>query len=268
MFYREMAESIPMRTPRSYFTGLGGDTGDFILLLEDVGYLRGGDFVAGPTPADTLVSLNHLASLHGSLWNDPEFGRFPWLKPYDAAPYDWDDLYETNWTSMMENGLLHLSDDCVALGHQLVGRVKGIKQYLSRPPVTFLHGDFRLDNLFYGEKGTPDELVVLDWQGCRIGKASWDVAYFTMRFDQEAKVEAMGDYHRVLLDHGVSDYPWEQFLFDCRCAALDVFVFVVNVIARVDFSSSRGLILLNEMVPDVLAKATEFGGEVLDDLTE
>ena len=262
-FYQELAGAIPMRTPRCYFSGLDENTGEFLLLLEDLGSLRAGDQVVGLSAADTLVSLNHLASLHAAKWNDVSLGQFPWLPRYDVGADVTEARFETNWSALQDIQLFHLSDDAIALGHRLVGKVQDVKEYLTRPPITLLHGDFRIDNLLFGEPGSTDELVVLDWQLSRIGKPSWDIAYFTSRLAPEPRTKAISLYHEALTEYGVSDYTFEQCLHDCRWAALDVFIFMVNVSMSLDFSSPRGKTLLNEWIPNAIEMATQFGGEIL-----
>ncbi len=48
---------------------------------------------------------------------------------------------------------------------------------LSEPPLTLLHGDYRLDNLFF-DPGAEDPVVAIDWQICGLGRSPYDIAYF------------------------------------------------------------------------------------------
>ncbi|MBK6562712.1 MAG: DUF1679 domain-containing protein [Dehalococcoidia bacterium] len=41
-----------------------------------------------------------------------------------------------------------------------------------------MHSDFRLDNLMFGEPGSADACVVLDWQICSASIGSLDLQYF------------------------------------------------------------------------------------------
>ena len=43
MFYRSIADKVDIRAPRCFFAAIDGATGDFVLLLEDLGHLRIGD---------------------------------------------------------------------------------------------------------------------------------------------------------------------------------------------------------------------------------
>ena len=45
-------------------------------------------------------------------------------------------------------------------------------------PHTIIHGDYRLDNLFFGTDESDYELAVIDWQIASRGGAAYDVAYF------------------------------------------------------------------------------------------
>ena len=80
-----------------------------------------------------------------------------------------------------------------------------------------LHGDYRLDNLLFdGER-----VSVVDWQTLGVGLAGRDLAYFTgtslePALRAEAERDLVAEYHRALLDTGVSDYDaetcWHDYL--------------------------------------------------------
>ncbi|PYV29185.1 MAG: hypothetical protein DMG22_23655, partial [Acidobacteria bacterium] len=56
--------------------------------------------------------------------------------------------------------------------------VAGIMDRLTLPPRTIIHGDYRLDNLFFGQAGGVDTLAAIDWQISARGRGVFDVAYF------------------------------------------------------------------------------------------
>ncbi len=48
----------------------------------------------------------------------------------------------------------------------------------SQRPQGLVHGDYRLDNMLFGDEGAERALTVVDWQTVTKGPAFTDVAYF------------------------------------------------------------------------------------------
>ena len=84
-------------------------------------------------------------------------------------------------------------------------------QELTRPPHTFLHGDLRLDQLFFAVEADDPPVTALDWQITSKGRGAYDVAYFltqslateTRRTCESQLIER---YAEGLAEHGI-DYP-------------------------------------------------------------
>jgi thiamine kinase-like enzyme len=88
-----------------------------------------------------------------------------------------------------------------------------VKQ-LASPPVTVVHGDFRLDNMFKEESFWR----VIDWQFVARARAAYDVAYFlglnvSPSLLHEHKAEFLQLYHEKLREAGVQ-YTFEELRRD------------------------------------------------------
>jgi aminoglycoside/choline kinase family phosphotransferase len=86
-----------------------------------------------------------------------------------------------------------------------------------------LHGDFRLDNLLF-DPGL-SRVSVVDWQTLGVGLPARDLAYFTATsLDSQLRAtlekDLVDDYHRALLDYGVTDYNRETCWRDYRLGVL------------------------------------------------
>ena len=67
-FYTQIAPSVSIRASRCYHAEINQDTGDFVLLLEDLkGYILG-DQVAGCTAAQAHQVIESMATLHRNTW--------------------------------------------------------------------------------------------------------------------------------------------------------------------------------------------------------
>src|SRR5262245_54107289 len=70
-FYRDLAATVAVRTPRCHHSDLSDDHTTFVLLLEDLYPAAQGDQIAGCTPERAADAVTNLAGLHGPRWCDP-----------------------------------------------------------------------------------------------------------------------------------------------------------------------------------------------------
>ena len=86
---------------------------------------------------------------------------------------------------------------------------------LSAGPKTVVHGDFRADNMLFGEGGQEDSLALIDWQGFGIGCGMYDVAFFlgtSVTTDVRRRIErdVLGEYHDIVCRSGGENYTVED----------------------------------------------------------
>jgi aminoglycoside phosphotransferase (APT) family kinase protein len=124
---------------------------------------------------------------------------------------------------------------------------------LAESPVTLLHGDYRLDNLFFDE-GAVDPVVAVDWQICGLGRAAYDIAYFmSQSLTPEARKEAdevvLQAYHEALVAGGVrrNVYPFERCWEDYRLAILFCSCYPLNA-GALDLVNERAVALFEAML--------------------
>jgi hypothetical protein len=123
-----------------------------------------------------------------------------------------------------------------------------LMERLSEPPVTLLHGDHRLDNLFF----SGDDVATLDWQITGTGRGAYDVAYFLSQSivsEERKRVEhdLVRAYHDTLVEHGVQGYPFDACWEDYRLATLFVSVYPLNA-GAVDLVNDRAVELFTAML--------------------
>ena len=70
-FYKEIAPTVGIRTPRCYHADWDRDSGLFVLLLEDLAPAQQGDQIDGCTLEQAALALDELAKLHAPRWADP-----------------------------------------------------------------------------------------------------------------------------------------------------------------------------------------------------
>ena len=97
-----------------------------------------------------------------------------------------------------------------------------LTRFCAEAPSTLVHGDFRLDNLFFDDG---DEPVVIDWQGVCCGPGVYDVAYFLSgtlapETPEHAVLELVRVYHEALEARGVKGYDLAACVRDYRRSML------------------------------------------------
>lgn len=247
-FYREMATSVALQTPFVYCAEGGDEFG--VLLLEDLS-ARGmvaADNDKGATAVQAATTLCQLARAQAEYWGPPS-GRLPsWLPRFDTHAEHNQQTFQKLWQPFLaaasilapEHGF---SDLFIELGESFSTSVADFRRRLARPPQTLVHGDFRLDNLFY----SPDaaDLTVIDWQIVQCGCGLLDVAHFlcgSLEPEQRRKSERglLELYHQTLCAHGVRDYSFARCLHEYRLALLYVFSRMVAAGAMLGFGSREG----------------------------
>jgi hypothetical protein len=125
--------------------------------------------------------------------------------------------------SQLLPGFLERYGDAVSAEHRALCErfVASLDAWLAeRPgPLGLVHGDFRLDNLLFGEPGSRRALTVVDWQTVAWGSAMADAAYFLgggLQLEERRvhEQELFEEYLDTLRSHGVKEASPD----DCRVA--------------------------------------------------
>ncbi len=210
-FYQELAPELPVRTPRVFHADIDVATASFVLLLEDLAPAVQGDQLAGCPPEVAVVAVDELVKLHAPRWGDPTLARLEWLaKDPEAGRLFLSAMLPMFWAGFQERYADRLGPDVHEVGGALFA---ALDRYLADTgaPTTVVHGDYRLDNLLFGDH-LP--VAVVDWQTCSVGPATSDVAYFIgagLLPDVRREVEAdlVRRYHDGLVAAGVEGFGWE-----------------------------------------------------------
>ena len=165
-FYRELASNVLLQTPRGYYCGIDPANGNTVLMLEDMSYARQGDSVAGCSLDEARRCIGQLARFQAAWWNSPLLDRHDWMSLKDAEAIVYQEMYSGAWESLVQKAGDGMPRNLRLLGDRLAPEVPKIKSQLSRPPITIVHGDFRLDNCFFHPSGDRHSVTVIDWEFC------------------------------------------------------------------------------------------------------
>jgi hypothetical protein len=213
-FYEAAAERSPLRTAARYASAFDdeGGSGDFLLLMEDLAGRTVHDQVAGCPAGDAERDLQGLAAHHAAWWDSPELASMSWAvrvcdppNPQALVP-----ALRQSWPIIESRFADCLRGPMYDAAKRMPDVVVPLMERLSEPPVTLLHGDHRLDNLFF----SGDDVATLDWQITGTGRGAYDVAYFLSQSivsEERKRVEhdLVRAYHDTLVEHGVQGYPFD-----------------------------------------------------------
>lgn len=249
-FYQQLAREVELTTPRCHYSDYDEETGDFVLLLQDLAPARAGDQVEGCSPEETELALRRLAEFHAAWWESPRFEELPWLPVTDETvrAQTAQANYQQAWEPFKENFAPMVPPHILEIGEKFRTKVAALMGHLAQPPRTIVHGDYRLDNLFFAPSQGGEPLTVVDWQIMQRGRGVFDVAYFmsgTLQPDDRkaSEMDLLRMYHDILTDSGVTGYDFDQCLHDYRAAIMFCWLYVVIVLGTLDVATERGLAL-------------------------
>ena len=213
-YYSRLAPHVPLRTPALLYGDYEPRSDRFVLVLEDLGHMTTADQVVGATADQARRAIRGIATLNGHFWNKVDQPALagareelsPKYRPLVQMVY-LSNLLPTirHFRGVFSNEMLRFAEDYGPHVAQHMG-------VLADAPLTFCHGDFRLDNMFFGDA---ENFAVIDWQISAIQSGLYDVAYFlatSVTSDVRRKVEreALAEYHEILRTMGAHDLTFEE----------------------------------------------------------
>jgi hypothetical protein len=141
-------------------------------------------------------------------------------------------------------------------------------------PHTLIHGDFRLDNLFFRDgrpqpgAETSSDVVLFDWQVPICGPGAYDLAYFLSstlepdvpRSEEEALVRL---YHEELVRRGVGDYPLSSLQRDYDLGLLLMVQRMTSALPTIETTNERGRLLFEGWIDRLNARIEHIDPDAL-----
>ncbi|OBF37676.1 phosphotransferase [Mycobacterium sp. ACS1612] len=253
-FYEQIGVANPLPPARPYFAAFDEATHDFVLVLEDLQRLRTADQTVGCTAADAEIVIDAIARHHAHWWHNDRLESLSWLTPYDTGPFPAVAVsnFTAGWPVFLDRVGFELSSAARDFGERMPSLIPWLLTELTRPPRTFLHGDLRLDQLFFAVEADDPPLTALDWQVTAKGRGAYDVGYFlsqslTADTRRSCEDQLLQRYTERLAEQGI-DYSAEQLRRDYRLTTAWCFSYPVIGAGRIDIANDRQLILLRSML--------------------
>lgn len=220
-FYKELASTLLLRTPKCYYAAGPDSEGRFVLVLEDLAPAEQGNQIAGCSIEQARSAVVNLAGLHAPRWCDPTLLDLTWIRRSSAEESE---MLERMVVDSTQRFIEHYGDRVPERDASVLRAfAPRCGSWLRGRPERFapVHGDYRLDNLLFGTRAGTVEVAAVDWQTLMIGLPGRDLAYFLgnslMPADRRrSERDLVAAYHAALRAHGVSDYSLEMCFDDYR----------------------------------------------------
>tara|TARA_B110000879_G_C11128887_1_gene495123 strand:+ start:716 stop:1774 length:1059 start_codon:yes stop_codon:yes gene_type:complete len=251
-YYKDLAPRTTARSPRIYASEIDEEH-NFFLLMEDVSSYRMGSQVEGATVEECELCIDFLINLHASFWN--QLNGISWLPNMSGSDNAKNMALgcEAGWPQLQEIFGNFVPDNIEAERERYLEAVPRLQTQLDQHPTTLIHGDFRMDNMLFGQAPEHDSLLVVDFQGALKGNGIHDVAYL---LSHSAKTEVRREHERNLIERyssglinaGVKDYSFEKAWNDYRIGVLYSWTVAVVIAGTMDPANDRGFAWMSKMV--------------------
>jgi tRNA A-37 threonylcarbamoyl transferase component Bud32 len=236
-FYSQLAENIPINSPRCYYSEYNHSTNEFVLLLEEIQGYRLGDQVTGCSIDEAQLVIESLAALHRSTWlvgDETEIDRHNSPAQIQGMTMGFD----MGWPAVREKFPDIVTEEIFKLGMSLGIKVEPLLAKVCSAPHCLAHGDLRLDNVFFGE----NEIVLVDFQAICKSAPEHDLAYFvtqSLKPDVRNARDWVAIYHELLTSEDI-EYTLEQCRARYQQCALYFLCYAAVICSALDLGNERG----------------------------
>ena len=248
-FYREVAPTAPLRLAKTYFTI--AEPPCYAIGMEDLSDCATGDQLIGMPNEQVQLVLRHLAKLQAMYWDNDRLAALDWM-PFDNQLEKC--FKDGHWEGFLKTTARHVSPEGLEAGERFRHHMDWVAEQIQQAPKTIVHGDLREDNLLFGEPGTPDEFIIMDWQIAVRGCGAYDVARLMGGSETPAQragrqMDILRAWHSSLVANGVQNYSFEQAVFHLKLCAMS---FCSIPVFFFDYDELKA----DERLPELLAAMT------------
>jgi hypothetical protein len=211
-FYRSFAANVPIRVPTCDYAGSDSATGHSIILMHDL-TAGGATFLTALSPYTVelaAATLDQLALLHASRWNDGTLQEFPWLSSRIKTFPDY--IPTATLQTLLDSQRGDPLPAAVKDAPRLVSAMRRLGELAERETSCLVHGDAHAGNVFL----RADESVgIIDWQVVHRGSWACDVAYhigavLSVEARERAERDLLAHYLERLGAYGGQPPAWDQ----------------------------------------------------------
>jgi hypothetical protein len=226
----------------------------YVLLLEDLDEYDQIDQREGCSFEDARLVLNKLGESQALFWENPRI-KTHWLMPGFEFSKSSNLIYKRSLARFRARYGNSVSDKGQKVIKWLAENNSDLDKLAMTRPFTLVHGDFRLDNLFFDRAN--NNIVAVDWQAAHYGPGVFDAAYFCLSAGREGFTprqitELATAYYQSLIDGGVTNYCLDECLKDYQLAQLLALRMTLILAGSPDLDENPDLVVLFQLWIDRL----------------
>lgn len=246
-FYSNIGETAKIRTPQLYSGAYNKKDNRFYLVLEDLRSMQAANQLEGASREQAISAVRAIAKLHGQFWDRTdaeELKDIYRMTPLNAIAIHY--VYVTNVEESINKFGQYYTPESEQIVRTIGRRAAEFLIGSGGSHETYTHGDYRLDNLFFGDN---NECAAVDWQVSGTSNGFFDLAYFltgslSPETRRDVEREAVRGYCEVLSESLQSKITFEEGWVLYRQAVLACLFASVIVTGQLDLSVDRS----NELV--------------------
>jgi len=263
-FYTQLARHSPIRTPRLFHAELDMQDHSFVLLLEDMGGATLGDQITGLTPAQAEAAITAIGRLHGAWWGKVDSGAMDAL--FDFANPQYGAAVQAGYQDFLAPALSGFADCYGDYTKKTAERLAPVAARVVKEQASgarsFVHGDYRADNLLFAPELGDDGIAAIDWQISGRGGPLYDVAYLICNslptsYRHQAEKTLLRRYHDTLLKMGVQGFSFDDCWEAYRLAVLCGLFVAIFTSGGMDLGNQRGVEMVRTVAHRVDAAVSE-----------
>jgi thiamine kinase-like enzyme len=250
-FYTQIGDLVPVRAPACLHAEYDYSNDNFVLLLEELKDYRLGDQVIGCTVEEAELIVKTLATFHRSTWN-PERAN---VHNSEAQVQGMSAGFEAGWPAVHVNFPHLVTNDIFDRAVGMHKKVRSLLDRICRFPLCIVHGDLRLDNVFFAD----DHIALVDFQATCQSAPEHDIAYFitqSLKSDVRNAKDWVHIYHENLTSDGIN-YSLEDCRNRYRQCALYFLCYAVVICSVLDLGNERGKLMAATLLENSLNSINE-----------
>ncbi len=224
-FYQFIDPALELPVPACYAAEYDSDSGDFVLLLQDLSAARLGSWEFDPV-SDIKTALPQLAKIHAQFWGDSGLNHYKWIVESTKTPIS--EVIRAEWSNNLAQVKSdhrnqwpdHIWQTC----DKIETHWDSIMQYMDQGTHTLVHTDSHLGQMFFPTEELP-RYYLFDWQYPCKALAAEDVAHLivnglSVEDRREHEAELIDLYFESLCRHGVTGTSREELWFQCKLSLM------------------------------------------------
>lgn len=262
-FFHDIAPTMEMPLTKCYFATIDTETGDFVVVLEDLRNYRAGDQISGISADEAKLIIDSFAPLNAAY-----FGKVdqPLLADCMRIDTSYRDLFLPGvfgtWEMCRDKFPHFMTPEVLEALPRYIAAMSDLHRMMGERTQTLVHGDVRLDNVMFGSDPAQHPIVLIDWQAIMISNPMQDVAYMvsqSMETDirRECEEDLIAHARDALTAHGVEGYTLEQARSDYDVAVLWIMCYPLIIGGVCDPANERSLALAEKVLRRSTATVTD-----------